>query len=128
MDPVSGTTYLAALFERGKQAWELAQKLSDVELQQAVLALREEAVRLGEENVHLRSEITALREQLERREDYHFDGKVGRLHSDPDHPVCAACFGTKGAIVHVRPMRQPGRWPATMWECPACDSEYEMQE
>jgi hypothetical protein len=123
MDVATAGAAAFAIIDRAKQAWALAEKLSNVELQAAVLAVREEAITLSEENLRLRAENLELRQRLEQREEVVFDGEVLRKKADPQHPLCAGCQGSKGQLIYLR-LWDRHEGGTTTWRCPACDKDY----
>lgn len=107
MGAVNAVVQASAL---AKKAWELAERLKDVELRSCLLDLRgalndarEQAEQLREENSRLRDEIRRrgdsddVRRQLELRAGgYHLRE---RREGYADGPYCTTCMDTRGELV-----------------------------
>jgi len=98
-----------------KDIVELLKKGATVEAQEQIMALREGALLLQEENFGLREKVKNLEEAMRTKEQLIFDGASYWLGdgSKKDGPFCQHCYDTNGKLIRLQD------WGET-WCCFAC--------
>lgn len=98
-----------------KDIVELLKKGATVEAQEQIMALREGALILQEENFGLREKVKTLEESLRVKGQLSFDGSAYWLDDGTisDGPFCQHCYDTSGKLVRLQD------WEDT-WSCFAC--------
>lgn len=98
-----------------KDIVDLLKKGATVEAQEQIIALREGALLLQEENFGLREKVRSLEESLRIKGQLTFDGASYWLNdgSKTDGPFCQHCYDTGGKFVRLQD------WEDT-WLCFAC--------
>ena len=106
------------MLEKAKLAYDIAEKLKNLELKALINDLREDAISLGEENRKLREELRQLRQQQDIKdrlvwdEPYYFlmDGKAW------NGPYCQRCQDDSGKLIRLQKHGRKGQW-----KCVVCD-------
>ncbi|MDO9559856.1 MAG: hypothetical protein Q7I89_09270 [Syntrophales bacterium] len=98
-----------------KDIVELLKKGATVEAQEQIMALREGALLLQEENFGLREKVKNLEESLRIKGQLTFDGSSYWLYdgSKADGPFCQHCYDTSGKLVRLQDWGE-------RWSCFAC--------
>ena len=98
-----------------KDIVELLKKGATVEAQEQIMALREGALQLQEDNFGLREKVKNLEESLRVKEQLIFDGSSYWLGDGKksDGPFCQHCYDTSAKLVRLQD------WGDT-WSCFAC--------
>ena len=98
-----------------KDIVELLKKGATVEAQEKIMALREGALELQEENFGLREKVKTLEDSLRVKGQLSFDGASYWLAEEnkTDGPFCQQCYDTNGKLVRLQD------WGDT-WTCFAC--------
>ena len=109
------------LLDALKELYDLAKKAGQIPLQERILDLRGTAMDLRQENLRLAEENASLLRQLELQLKLTFDGRAywngeGREHPR-DGPYCARCFDAERMTMHLQLNYLRGG-PA--WWCPQC--------
>src|SRR5262245_41768630 len=104
---------------------ELVKTGLTIEAQEKIMALREGALELQEENLQLKARIRQLEEEAAVRQNYTFDSGQGvyweadKAHRDG--PYCAVCLDDKKKVIRLhRSCGQGGEW----WHCKVCNSKF----
>ena len=99
-----------------KDIVELLKKGATVEAQEQIMALREGALMLQEENFGLREKVKNLEESLQIKGQLTFDGSSYWLDdgSKADGPFCQHCYDISGKLVRLQD------WGDNKWHCYAC--------
>lgn len=95
---------------------ELLKKGATVEAQEQIMALREGALALQEENFNLREKVKSLEEALRIKNQLTFDGSSYWLTdgNKTEGPFCQHCYDTTGKLIRLQD------WGDT-WRCFACE-------
>lgn len=98
-----------------KDIIDLIKKGATVEAQEQIMALREGALALQEENFGLREKIKTLEESMQIKGQLKFDGASYWLidGSTKDGPFCQHCYDTTEKLVRLQD------WEDS-WLCYAC--------
>lgn len=98
-----------------KDIVELLKKGATVEAQEQIMALREGALLLQEENFGLREKVQNLEESLRVKGQLNFDGSSYWLDDEnkADGPFCQHCYDTNEKLVRLQD------WGES-WACFAC--------
>jgi FtsZ-binding cell division protein ZapB len=106
-------------YEAFKDAVSAADKIRNAELNQKLVALQMECIKLAEDNVHLRQELLDIREKQQTRETMeHRNNAYWRKLEDgkSEGPFCPKCFDGNGKA--SRMAERPGDH---CWRCPVCN-------
>lgn len=98
-----------------KDIVDLIKKGATVEAQEQIMALREGALGLQEENIALRDKVRSLEDSLRVKGQIQFDGASYWLKegNSTDGPFCQHCYDTDGKLVRLQD------W-GDSWMCFAC--------
>ncbi|MBX9958852.1 MAG: hypothetical protein K2Y15_01835 [Burkholderiaceae bacterium] len=98
-----------------KDIVELLKKGATVEAQEQIMALREGAIALQEENFGLREKVKSLEEALRTKGQLTFDGASYWLMegNSKEGPFCQHCYDMSGKLVRLQD------W-GDSWMCFAC--------
>lgn len=98
-----------------KDIIDLIKKGATVEAQEQIMALREGALLLQEENFGLREKVKSLEESLRVKGQLNFDGSSYWLDdgNNADGPFCQNCYDTSSKLVRLQDCEQS-------WTCFAC--------
>lgn len=122
----------AGIAQTIKAAAELARKANLVDLERALLDLRDELADARDANLELRTEIRRLRDEngdlkarLQRREELVFDRNVWwKIESAGNRvgPFCPRCYGDGERAVRMSHQEsQPDGYSRSLWyQCPVC--------
>src|SRR5260221_9721588 len=101
-----------------KDIIELIKKGATVEAQEQIMALREAAPTLQEDNFALRERVRAIEEELRLKDSLVFDGTSYYMSSDepddPDGPFCQRCYDVEKKLVRLQ------NWDETTYACFSC--------
>ena len=99
-----------------KEIVDLIRKVATFEAQEQIMALREAAIELQEENFTLREKVKTLEDQQRIKDQAQFDGSVYWLVKGPNRtgPFCQRCFDVDQKLVRLQD------WDEDVWVCHAC--------
>jgi len=118
-----------SLIETTKIAYELAKKAANIELQEKLMDMREQALELQEENIALKRQIKELEERLDVREKIVWD-KEYQVYwleqtggEERDGPYCQHCWDADTRLIRIQRVHAvtAGR-SIKRWRCPACNN------
>jgi hypothetical protein len=116
---LSSAEKLKKLFKKDDLGPEVREEL--VELQSALLDVKENFIAAREENSRLNEEVARLNSAAEIKDELEFRDDV-YFHNN-DGPYCSGCFDAKQVLVRVTQMgRQKRRMTGLTFECPACQA------
>lgn len=105
-----------------KDIVELLKKGATVEAQEQIMALREGALALQEDNFSLREKVKTLEESLRIKGQLTFDGSSYWLSEagKSDGPFCQHCYDTSGKLVRLQD------W-GDRWLCFSCKNLHDKK-
>ncbi len=111
-------------YEALKDAVSAADKIRNAELNQKLVDLQMECIKLAEDNVHLRQELLDIREKQQIRENMeHRDNVYWRPLGEEkfEGPFCPKCFDGSNRTSRM------GKYDGShCWCCPVCDCTVSM--
>jgi hypothetical protein len=105
-----------------KDVTDLVKKGATIEAQEKILALREAALMLQEENLKLKDRIKDLEDELSVKENLVFEEKCYWLFKDgeqKDGPFCQICKDKDNKLIRMQ-VRQQGNF----WKCYVCKTAF----
>ena len=100
---------------------ELVKKGATLEAQEKIMALREAALELQEDNIELKKKIKALEEAMEVKNKIRYE-KPYYWMIDGDKregPFCQQCFDKEKLLIRLQEAE------TGMWNCKTCNNFYE---
>ncbi len=108
--------------EKFSLAFDLAKKAMNLELQEAIMNLREDVFTVREENLDLKKKLSELEEALAVKESLVFDiGVYWKAFPDGNRdstPFCPRCFNVDNKSVRLRNF-------TSIWSCPHCEKSFD---
>lgn len=103
-----------------KDAYNVAKKLDNVDLQKQIVDIQSEVNNLQLENIELKQQIASLKREKDIEDQIvRHSSPYITLKNDPQHiPYCSTCWATKHQLVQVF---FDG---VQRMKCPSCDSEF----
>ena len=107
---------------QAKRISDLSKKTDNIELHEAILALRESLVDLKSQHIDAKEYVLALEAQLADKNSLEFDGALyWKIDgNEKDGPYCQNCYDTEQKLVRL----QHGDTIFGNWHCFACDQYY----
>ncbi len=103
---------------------ELLKKGATLEAQEGIMALRQAALDLQDENLSLRGKLRELEEQVRLREELEWDGSV-YLRCEPDGTTksffCPRCKDADSKLVRLQAADSR---TSRHWHCPNCSKYF----
>lgn len=108
------------IMKAAKEAFQIAQKLDNIELQRTILELQSQALELQTENAQLRSQLADLRADTEFESRLHFKNDCYWL-DDGTGPFCSRCWDADRKKIRLHDYGH-------IWLCKACNSHAEKRD
>ena len=116
------------IIDTAKNVYDLLGKGANLELQEAVMTLRAEALELQGENLKLRERVTELESEAAQVANMVFEGGVywSGEGEGRDGPFCQQCFDASGKVVRLQSESWDMNDDALQWyNCKTCNANYE---
>ena len=116
-----------SIVDTAKDVYDLLKKGSDLETQEQLMKLREEAFEIQAENVSLKEQIQELEAARNLAAQLEFDGRVyWRIEGDiKQGPFCQQCFDSEGKLIRVQ-KKGGADWGGHWFDCHTCKSRFDI--
>ena len=127
MDPLARLTLFNAIAAAGKNLYDVAQGVSNLDTKRqlmdvydTLMDLKREASELEDENRHLKEMLRFKGDEFEFKNPFYYD----KNHAD--QPLCAKCFSDQ----KIGPMSEPRRYASGEGyrRCLVCDNTIRLEE
>ena len=117
-----------SIVDTAKDLYDLLSKGANIELQEQLMKLRQEALNVQEENLALRQRVSELEYEKTQAQEMEFEGEVywrTLEDGDRDGPFCQRCFDVDKRLVRlVSVPTASGRGTVMKWNCKECKKYY----